>query len=87
MIIRKIITLLSLLLTLGSSIVFSANYQHEFGDDWTQAETFVREHHSDWKPIFDEFGVDARIAEAIVFPELIRLFATAIGKMPSRRQP
>ena len=72
MIIRKIITLLSLLLTLGSSIVFSANYQHEFGDDWTQAETFVREHHADWKPIFDEFGVDARIAEAIVFPELIR---------------
>ena len=69
---RRIITLLSLLLTLGSSIVFSANYQHEFGDDWTQAETFVREHHADWKPIFDEFGVDARIAEAIVFPELIR---------------
>ena len=63
---------LCLLLTMGSGTVFSVNYPKEFGDDWTQAERFVREHRSEWKPIFEEFGVDASLAEAVVFPELIR---------------
>ena len=50
--------MLCLLLVWGSSTAFSINYQKEFGDDWTQAEKFVK--------------VDADIATAIVFPELIR---------------
>ncbi len=63
---------LCLLLTMGSGTVFSVNYPKEFGDDWTQAEGFVREHRAEWKPIFEEFGVDVSLAEAVVFPELIR---------------
>lgn len=64
--------MLWLLLIMGSATAFSTNYHKVFGDDWTSAEQFVNEHHATWKPLFEEFGVDARLAEAIVFPELIR---------------
>lgn len=64
--------MLCLLLVYGSSTAFSINYQKAFGSDWTQAEQFVREHCAEWKPIFEEFGVDADVAVAVVFPELIR---------------
>ena len=64
--------MLCLLLVWGSSTAFSINYQKEYGDDWTQAEDFVEEHRAEWKKIFEEFEVDADIAIAIVFPELIR---------------
>ena len=68
---RKAI-MLCLLLVWGSDTAFSINYQKVFGSDWSQAEQFVREHCAEWKPIFEEFEVDADIATAIVFPELIR---------------
>ena len=68
---RPFIMLCILLLT-GSSTAFSVNYPKAFGDDWTSAAQFVHEHHAAWKPLFEAFGVDARLAEAIVFPELIR---------------
>lgn len=64
--------MLWLLLIMGSATAFSTNYPKEFGDDWTSAAQFVSEHHAAWKPLFEAFGVDARLAEAIVFPELIR---------------
>jgi hypothetical protein len=61
-----------LLLTMGCATAFSVNYRKVFGTDWTDAERYVREHHDEWKENFDLFGVDSRVAEAIVFPELIR---------------
>ena len=64
--------MLCILLLTGSSTAFSVNYPKAFGDDWTSAVQFVNEHHAAWKPLFEAFGVDARLAEAIVFPELIR---------------
>lgn len=64
--------MLWLLLIVGSATAFSTNYPKVFGEDWTSAEQFVNEHHAAWKPLFEEFGVDARLAEAIIFPELIR---------------
>ena len=64
--------MLWLLLMMGGATAFSINYQKEFGDDWTQAAAFVKEHHEEWRQEFDIFGVDCRVAEAIVFPELIR---------------
>ena len=64
--------MLCLLLLTGSGTAFSVNYPKEFGDDWTSAVQFIDAHHAAWKPLFEEFGVDARLAEAIVFPELIR---------------
>ena len=64
--------MLWLLFLMDSATAFSINYQKEFGDDWTQAAAFVKEHHEEWRQEFDIFGVDCRVAEAIVFPELIR---------------
>ena len=72
MTLHRQIIVLCLLLIYGGGTAFSMNYQKAFGDDWTQAEQFAREHHAEWKQEFDLFGVDARLAEAIVFPELIR---------------
>lgn len=64
--------MLWLLLIIGNATAFSTNYPKVFGNDWTSAVRFVNEHHAAWKLVFDEFGVDARLAEAVVFPELIR---------------
>ena len=64
--------MLWLLLLVGSATAFSTNYQKAFGDDWDAAVRFVKEHHEEWKHEFSLFGVDSRMAEAIVFPELIR---------------
>ena len=52
-------TMLWLLLIMGSATAFSTNYPKVFGDDWTSAAQFVNEHHAAWKPLFEEFGVDA----------------------------
>ena len=68
----KHIVLLWLLLMMGSTTAFSVSYPKVFGSDWTDAERFVTEHRGEWKQEFDLFGVDSRVAEAIVFPELIR---------------
>ena len=64
--------MLCILLLTGSGTAFSVSYPKVFGDDWTSAVQFIDAHHAAWKPLFEEFGVDARLAEAIVFPELIR---------------
>ena len=57
---------------MGSATAFSTNYQKTFGDDWDDAVRFVKVHHEEWQQEFDLFDVDSRVAEAIVFPELIR---------------
>lgn len=64
--------MLWLLLAMCSTTALSVNYPNLFGSDWTNAELFVREHHGEWKQEFDLFGVDSHVAEAIIFPELIR---------------
>jgi len=56
----------------GSITVSAADYAQVFGKDWTRAAQFVSDHHDEWKATFDLFEVDSRMAEAIVFPELIR---------------
>lgn len=64
--------ILWLLLVMSSATVFSANYPKVFGNDWTSAINYVKEHHDEWSREFEQFGVDPRLAVAIVFPELIR---------------
>ena len=59
-------------LLIGSATAFSTNYRKVFSNDWTSAERFVNEHRTEWQQEFDLFDVDGRVAEAIVFPELIR---------------
>jgi hypothetical protein len=57
---------------MSSATVFSANYPKIFGNDWTSAINYVKEHHDEWSREFEQFDVDPRLAVAIVFPELIR---------------
>ncbi len=64
--------MLWLLLLMGGATAFAENYRRVFGNDWTAAEQFVSSHHAAWTETFQLFGVDGRLAEAIVFPELIR---------------
>ena len=64
--------MLWLLLIMGSTTAISVNYRKVFGSDWIAAEHFVCDHHKEWELEFSLFDVDSRIAEAIVFPELIR---------------
>ena len=64
--------ILWLLLVMSSATVFSANYPKVFGNDWTSAINYVKEHHDEWSMEFEQFDVDPRLAVAIVFPELIR---------------
>lgn len=64
--------ILWLLLEMSSATVFSANYPKVFGNDWTSAINYVKEHHDEWSREFEQFDVDPRLAVAIVFPELIR---------------
>lgn len=68
----KHIYILWLLLVMSSATVFSANYPKVFGNDWTSAINYVKEHHDEWSREFEQFDVDPRLAVAIVFPELIR---------------
>jgi len=68
----KHILVLWLLLMDGSATVFSADYREAFGSHWTEARQYVADHHAEWSATFVMFGVDSRMAEAIVFPELIR---------------
>jgi len=64
--------LLWLLFMMDSTTAFSIDYRKVFGSNWVEAERYVSEHHDEWKQEFDLFGVDSRMAEAVVFPELIR---------------
>lgn len=57
---------------MDSTTAFSIDYRKVFGSNWVEAERYVSEHHDEWKQEFDFFGVDSRMAEAVVFPELIR---------------
>ena len=66
------IVFLWLLLLWGSTTVFSANYAKVFGSDWTHAKNYAAQHRAEWQSVFTDFGVDASIAEAVVFPELVR---------------
>lgn len=69
---KRFLTVLWLLFLLGSTTAFAVDYRKAFGDDWAEAAAFVSEHHAEWQQTFSLFGVDSRLAEAIVFPELIR---------------
>lgn len=64
--------MLWMLLVMNSTTAFSIDYRKVFGNAWNEAECYVCEHHEKWKQEFELFGVDSRLAEAIVFPELIR---------------
>ena len=62
-----------LLLIMGAVTAFSYNYDKLYGDNWNYAVECVNANHANWSVALREMGItDVRLAEAIVFPELIR---------------
>ena len=68
----RIKALLLMLFVVSGTHVFSIDHKTAFGENWLQAEQYVREHRAEWKKTFKEFGVNPKVAEAVIFPELIR---------------
>jgi hypothetical protein len=48
------------------------DYPALFGADWRRAEQYAASERAAWGEIFEAFGVDAQVAEAVVFPEMVR---------------
>lgn len=61
-----------LVLVCTAKMALATNYAHVFGADWNEAMKYVQANRCQWKPTFDTFDIDCHLAEAIVFPELIR---------------
>ena len=62
-----------LLLITGTVTALSYNYHKAFGNNWNLAVQCVNANHAEWSKTLREMGItDVRLAEAIVFPELIR---------------
>ena len=51
------------------------DYQTIFEKEWKEAEKYITGQKEIWMVIFSEFGLRAELAEAVVFPELIRYSA------------
>ena len=51
------------------------DYQTIFEKEWKEAEKYITGQKEIWMVIFSEFGLRAKLAEAVVFPELIRYSA------------
>lgn len=58
-------------LFVGDAISFRE--QHE--KDWLAAERYCEQQRPGWAEVFAAYGVDAGVAEAIVFPEIVRYSA------------
>lgn len=65
----------------------TADYPTVFGEHWTGAITYAEEQRLVWDSLFAVYGVDRQLAEAVVFPELVRYskFRDSIEKATMRR--
>ncbi len=59
----------------SGAVEASPDYPALFGRDWRAAEEYAAARRASWAEIWDGFGVDARVAEAVVFPEMVRYSA------------
>jgi hypothetical protein len=48
------------------------DYHALFAADWSAAETYAAANRGEWSGIFAAFGLDPQLAEAVVFPEMVR---------------
>ncbi len=48
------------------------DYPALFGENWRRAEQYADSQREEWSEIWEVFGVDAQLAEAVVFPEMVR---------------
>ena len=50
----------------------AADFHSAYEEEWNEAVAYADAHREAWNQIWDFFGLDHRIAEAVVFPEMIR---------------
>jgi hypothetical protein len=50
----------------------ATDYAALFSEDWTAATEYAAAERGEWVDIFEAFGIDPLLAEAVVFPELVR---------------
>lgn len=67
----------AVVLTLAASLALCGEASAQeclrmFRSEWYEAEAYVAEHGEQWKQVFDTFEVPCLVAEAVVFPELLR---------------
>lgn len=60
------------------------DYQTIFEKEWKEAEKYITGQKEIWMVIFSEFGLRAELAEAVVFPELIRYSALQVEDLDGR---
>lgn len=68
------VTALLLFLTSGLSAQ-ETDYDHVFGDDWSRAQSFIKENEHWMRPALEEHGIEYAVAVAVIFPELVRYSA------------
>lgn len=50
----------------------ASDFRQQHLQQWLQADAYAREQHAAWQEIWKGFDVDSTLAEAIVFPEMVR---------------
>ena len=68
----KTVNLFILLITVVWLPCHAAVFVDDFGKSWDEAATYAESHHKAWNEIWTAFDIPTRVAEAIVFPEMIR---------------
>ena len=66
-VINSLLVYLTVALPTGSAAVF-----YDFGQAWQEAVSYVEERHEAWNEIWTAMEVPADVAEAVVFPEMLR---------------
>lgn len=63
------------------------NFPVVFGEHWTGAIAYAEDHRAAWDSVFARYEVDSLMAQAIIFPELVRYsaFRDRIEKATMRR--
>ncbi|MCQ2164792.1 MAG: hypothetical protein MJZ04_06375 [Bacteroidales bacterium] len=64
--------IISLLLSAAFPQGRAADFHSAYESEWNEAVSYADAHRQAWRRIWDFFGVDSRIAEAVVFPEMVR---------------
>lgn len=50
----------------------ASDFRQQHLQQWQEADTYAHEQHAAWQEIWNGFNVDSALAEAVVFPEMVR---------------
>lgn len=69
------ILLVQLFLGFSLSLCTAQDFINCFGTDWSEAVQYANDCRNKWETVFQTFDIPSDIAEAVIFPELIRYSA------------